>query len=201
MLDRKAAVRTWDRFYGDLPVIFENDPDALRGHLILLGDDHQLHAPPEDSPDDEQPLVFFPPARERSDDDEAVEGDFDLTPPASLRKRLVLLNEELRWNRQEGRIRRATPARRFLQDNKLVRRFDTVDLLEHTERALASSTSTALARDALTFAFRLFASARSVRDEDLRRMNLRVPSHGKWIAASDAFFSAAWKTEMATDLG
>lgn len=200
MLERKAAPRTWDRFYGDLPTIFEDDPSALRGHCILLSDDHQLHAPPDDSPDADQPLVFFPPARERSDDDEAVEGDFDLTPPASLRKRLVLLNEKLQWNRQEGRTRRATPARRFLQDNKLVRRFDTVDLLEHTERALASSASTALARAALTFAFRLFASARSVRDQDLNRMNLRVPSHGKWIAASEALFSAPWKTEMAKDL-
>jgi len=200
MLERKAASRTWDRFYGDLPTIFDDDPGALRGHRILLGDDDQLHAPPDESPDGDQPLVFFPPARERSDDDEAVEGDFDLAPPASLRKRLVLLNEELQWNRQDGRIRRATPARRFLQDNKLVRRFDTVDLLEHTERALATSTSTALARDALTFAFRLFASARSVRDEDLRRMNLRVPTAGRWIPASEAFFSAMWRTDMASDL-
>lgn len=201
MLERTAAIRTWDRFYGDLPVLFEDEAEALRGHAVLLGDDHELHAPPEDSPEGDQPLVFFPPARERSDDDEAVEGDFDLTPPASLRKRLVLLNDELQWNRQEGRTRRATPARRFLQDNKLVRRFDTVDLLEHTERALASSTSTALARDALTFAFRLFASARSVRDEDLRRLNLRVPAQGKWIPASESFFSARWKTKMAGDLG
>lgn len=200
MLKRKAASRTWDRFYGDLATIFEDDPDALRGHCILLGDDDELHAPPSDSQDLDQPLVFFPPARERSDDDEAVEGDFDLTPPASLRKRLVLLNEDLRWNRQEGRTRRATPARRFLQDNKLVRRFDTIDLLEHTERALASSTSKTLAREALTFAFRLFASARSIRAEDLRRMDLRVPCRGKWIPASEAFFSAAWRTELASDL-
>lgn len=200
MLQRRVGMRTWDRFYGDLPVLFEDDPAALRGHAILLGDDHELHAPPEDSPSGDQPLVFFPPARERSDDDEAVDGDFDLTPPASLRKRLVLLNEELQWNRQDGSVRRATPARRFLQDNKLVRRFDTVDLLEHTERALASSSGTALARDALTFAFRLFASARSVRDEDLSRLNLRVPAQGKWIAAAEASFSAGWKTEMAGDL-
>ena len=200
MLERKAASRTWDRFYGDLATIFADDPDALRGHRILLGDDNELHTPPDDSQDLDQPLVFFPPARERSDNDEAVEGDLDLTPPASLQRRLVLLNENLQWNRQEGRTRRATPARRFLQDNKLVRRFDTIDLLEHTQRALASSSTTTLARDALTFAFRLFASARSIRDEDLRRMNLRVPCGGKWIPASEAFFSAAWRTELANDL-
>lgn len=200
MLKRKAGFRMWDRFYGDLAVLFQDDPDALRGQLVLLGDDNELHAPPADSQDLDQPLVFFPPARDRSDDDEAVEGDFDLTPPARLRRRLVLLNEKLRWNRQDGRIRRATPARRFLQDNRLVRRFDTIDLLEHTERALASSSSTTLAREALSFAFRLFASARSIREDDLRRVNLRVPCEGKWIAASQAFFSASWNTELAAEL-
>lgn len=200
MLERKAGFRTWDRFYGDVAVLFEDDPDALRGHRVLLGDDNELHAPPADSQDLDQPLVFFPPVRERSDDDEAVEGDFDLAPPVLLRRRLVLLNENLRWNRQDGRVRRATPARRFLQDNRLVRRFDTIDLLEHTERALASSSSTTLAREALTFAFRLFASARSIREDELRRVKLRVPCRGKWIAASEAFFSPKWKTELAGEL-
>jgi Domain of unknown function (DUF3883) len=200
MLERKAGFRTWDRFYGDIAVLFADNPDALRGHRVLLGDDNELHAPPADSQDLDQPLVFFPPVRERSDDDEAVEGDFDLAPPALLRRRLVLLNENLRWNRQDGRIRRATPARRFLQDNRLVRRFDTIDLLEHTERALASSSSTTLAREALSFAFRLFASARSIREDELRRVNLRVPCGGRWIAASEAFFSTKWKTELAGEL-
>jgi hypothetical protein len=93
MLERKAGFRTWDRFYGDIAILFEDDPDALRGCRVLLGDDNELHAPPADSQDLDQPLVFFPPVRERSDDDEAVEGDFDLAPPALLRRRLVLLNE------------------------------------------------------------------------------------------------------------
>jgi hypothetical protein len=201
MLKRKAGHRTWDRFYGDIAVLFEDDPDALRGRRLLLGDDDTLHAPPADSQDFDQPLVFFPPARERSDDDEAVEGDFDLAPPVRLRRRLVLLNENLHWNRQDGRVRRATPARRFLQDNRLVRRFDTIDLLEHTERALASSSSTTLAREALSFAFRLYASARSIRESDLRRVNLRVPCGGRWFAASEAFFSAGWETDLAGELG
>lgn len=201
LLDRGASFQTWDRFYGDLATIFAEDAEALRGHAILLGADNELHAPPSDSQDLDQPLVFFPPSRVRTDGDETIEGDFDLEPPARLRSRLILLNEALRWNRQEGRRRSATAARQFLEGHKLVRRFDTVDLLEHTERALSASRSTALARDALGFAFRLYASARGgVREEDLRRLKLRVPCRDRWVPASQAFFSPAWQTSLAGEV-
>ena len=197
---RSARPATWDRFYGDLVEIFEDEPDAIRGTRILLGDDGELHASPTDANDVDQPYVFFPPARERTDEDDEVEGDFDLKPPASLRKSLILMSEELSWNRQEGRVRRATPARRFMVDNKLVKRFKTVDLLEHVARALARSRSKTVARDALRFAFNLHSSTRNVRRQDLRGLDLRVPCGDTWRRATDALFCRGWATPNADAL-
>lgn len=197
---RNAKPPTWDRFYGDLAEIFDDDPDAIRGRRILLGDDGELHASPTDADDVDQPYVFFPPARERTDEDDEVEGDFDLKPPASLRKSLILMSEELSWNRQDGRVRRATPARRFLVDNKLVKRFKTVDLLEHVARALARSRSKTLARDALRFAFNLHSSTRNIQTQDLRGLDLRVPCGDTWRHAADALFCRGWATPNADAL-
>jgi hypothetical protein len=198
---RRAKPLTWDRFYADLAAIFHDDPAALRGRAVLLGDDGQLHASPTDADDIDQPYVFFPPARERTDEDDEVEGEFDLKPPASLRKRLVLMSEDLTWNQQDGRVRRATPARRFLADNKLVKRFKTVDLLEHVGRALAKSKSKALSNDALRFAFNLYASTRNIQRQDLLNLRLRVPCvDGKWIPATQALFGPGWGTPSGRDL-
>lgn len=198
--ERRAKPPTWDRFYGDLAEIFDDDPDSLRGRRILLGDDGELHKSPSDADDVDQPYVFFPPARERTDEDDEVEGDFDLKPPASLRKSLILMSEELSWNRQDGRVRRATPARRFLVDSKLVKRFKTVDLLEHVARALARSRSKTLARDALRFAFNLHSSTRNIQTQDLRGLHLRVPCGDTWRRAADALFCREWGTPNADAL-
>ena len=194
---RRSRPRTWDSFYDDLAKIFEHDASALRGRTILLGDDGQLHSSPPDDDGQDHPLVFFPPARERTDEDDEVEADVDLKPPASLRRALILMSEELRWTRQDGPLRRRTPARRFLEDSKLVRRFRTVDLLEHIGRALARSNRVDLARDALRFTFSLSMATRSVRQRDLQAVGLRVPTRGGWRRADHAFFSPGWETPLA----
>src|SRR5204862_4719459 len=113
---RRAGPRTWDRFYAELAAVFEDDADALGGGRLLLADDGQLHGPPLEDDSELRPLVFFPPARERTDEDEEVEGDVELKPPASLRRALVLMSEELTWTPQEGRTRRRSPARRCVEE-------------------------------------------------------------------------------------
>lgn len=200
LLSRRSKPATWGRFYGDLAVVFDESAFALRGRSILLGDDGRLHPPPDDGGDLEQALVFFPPARERTDEDDEVEGDFDLKPPASLRKSLILMSEELSWNRKEGRTRKATPARRFLQENNLVKRFKTADLLEHVGVALRRSRSKAVSADSLKFTYNLFASSRNVKPEDLRDLGLRVPCKIGWVAADEAFFGRGWGRSEGDDL-
>ena len=192
---RAARPRTWDRFYSEVALVLEDDPDALRGRKVLLGADGKLHAPPPDDDDEEaaeHPFVFFPPARERTDEDDEVEGDVDLKPPVALQRALVLMSEDLTWTRQEGRTRRTTPARKFLEHNKLVRRFKTVDLLEHVGRALQRDRRATLAADALRFAYRLYTGTR--RSSDLKGLDLRVPTRGGWRPAREAAFSPKWGT-------
>jgi hypothetical protein len=196
----RARPRTWNRFYAELAEIFGDDAEALRGRSILLADDGQLHASPLEDESELRPLVFFPPARERTDEDEEVEGDIELKPPASLRRALVLMSEELTWTRQEGRTRRRTPARRFLEENRLVRRFKTVDLLEHISRALASDGRETLSRDALRFAYALYKATRSIKQEELRALGMRVPTRAGWQRAEAAVFSAGWETPAAGTL-
>ncbi|MEJ7656581.1 MAG: ATP-binding protein [Thermoleophilaceae bacterium] len=197
---RQSRPRTWDRFYGELASVFEHDADALHGRSVLLGEDGELHSSPREDENEVQPFVFFPPAYERTDEDDEVEGDIDLRPPATLRRSLILMSQELTWTRQEGRTRSRTPARKFLEDSKLVRRFKTVDLLEHVGRALVASRRADLSRDALRFTFSLFVATRSLRQRDLRAVGLRVPTRDGWRPATDAVFSPGWKTPLAATL-
>ena len=97
-------------------------------------------------------------------------------------------------------MRRSTPARKFLEDNRLVRRFNTVDLLEHIRQALAGSKRADLSRDALRFTFSLYVATRSVRQRHLRAVELRVPTKSGWRPATAAFFSPGWKTPLAPQL-
>jgi hypothetical protein len=198
---RAARPRTWDRFYTEVALILEEDPDALRGRRVLLGADGKLHPPPPDDDDEGaagHPFVFFPPARERTDEDDEVEGDVDLKPPVALQRALVLMSDELTWTRQEGRTRRTTPARKFLEQNKLVRRFKTVDLLEHVGRALERDRRAALAADALRFAYRIYTGTR--RSSELKALELRVPTRGGWRPAREAAFSPKWGTPLSGQL-
>jgi hypothetical protein len=203
---RQHQPATWDRYYDDLASVMQDDAESLRGRQFLLGSDDALHAPPErsegeDSDDEVRPLVFFPPARDRTDSDEDVESTADIAVPRSLSSTLVEMHEGLRWNRQEGSRRVHTLARRFLEDSRLVRGYKTADLLDHIGRVLSKSRGgVTKATDALRFAFQLQRAARSVRAQDIASARLRVPVEGGWIAAQDALFGSGWDTPLASPL-
>src|SRR6478752_8628234 len=126
MLDGKRPLPEWDQAYADIAVIFARHPAALGSRRILLTDDWQLRACASgsrmtDALSPREPTPFFPPARQRVDEEDDVDPDADLDLPKSLSRRLFYLHSGLTWytNRQQ------TPARSFLQNNRLVRRFDT----------------------------------------------------------------------------
>jgi len=105
------------------------------------------------------------------------------------------VHRDLTWyaNRQQTR------ARRFLQSNNLVRRFDMRSILDHVRGVLNQTRSAAVARDALHLAFNL-TRASGFGKVDLKDLGLRVPSAGGlWIAATSCYFSAGWPPDTNGD--
>ena len=202
MLQEKRPISQWDRAYADIALIFARFPDALYSRRILLTDEWELRpcgapgARPSDTLTPREALPFFPPARQRVDDEDDVDPDADLDLPKSLTRRLFYLNSGLTWhtNRQQ------TPARTFLQNNRLVRRFDTRGIFEHIRGLLAESRAQSVARDALRFAFNLHRGGASAK-VNLAELGLRVLTiEGKWISARDAMFSAGWPDTTGDEL-
>ena len=183
MLRRRHQHGMWERFYDDLAQVMSEDPDALRGRAVLLGTDEALHAPPEraDVADDSgapRPLVFFPPARTRTDSDEDIDAAVEVRVPRTLRKTLIEMHEQLRWTKPIGGRSTHTIARRFLEDKRLVRGYKAADLLEHLGRVLDDKPSEARARDALRFAFQIQRAARATRpvgEQDLKTPTSKCP--------------------------
>lgn len=190
---------SWDRFYGDVSTVMEDSSEALRGRQLLLGGDGKLHVVPTDD-DDVRTLVFFPPARGRTDSDEEVEPDSDVGVPRTLETSLIQMHDGLRWTRRDGRRTVHTGARRFFEDERLIRGYKAADLLEHIGDFLDSRFSAPRARDALSYAFRIQRAARSIAEDDLKRARLRVPTDDGWIDAALGIFSPEWGTPLAKEL-
>ena len=98
------------------------------------------------------------------------------------------MHGDLTWyvNRQQ------TAARRFLQEHRLVRSFETRGILEHIRTVLTESRSRRVAEDALRFVFNLSRSGVRIKS-DLAALGLRVPTaDGGWIPAGECLFSAQW---------
>ncbi len=200
MLGRRLPIADWDVAYLDIARLFEKSPDALRSRRILLTDTGELQPCASGRRTGEAPAVreatpFFPPTTQRIDDEDDVDPDADLALPKSLSRRLFYVHGDLTWyvNRQQ------TPARRFLQDHRLVRSFETRGILEHIRAVLAESKSRRVAEDALRFVFNLSRSGARIKT-DLAALGLRVPTAGGWIPASNCLFSAQWPGSTGEEL-
>jgi hypothetical protein len=193
MLRERHPISDWDVAYSDIARLFEKSPDALRSRRILLTDAWELRPCASsrrtgDPPAAREATPFFPPTTQRIDDEDDVDPDADVALPKSLSSRLFYLHADLTWyvSRQQ------TAARRFLQDHRLVRRFETRSILDHIRTVLSASKSRRAAEDALRFVFNLSRSGARIKS-DLAALGLRVPTaDGGWIPASDCLFSAQW---------
>ncbi|MDP8928832.1 MAG: hypothetical protein M3O70_09720 [Actinomycetota bacterium] len=201
MLREQCPLSEWDHAYADLALLFAQSPAALRSRRILLTDDWELRACASgsraaDTLGADEGTPFFPPARQRVDEEENFAPEAELDLPQSLKRRLFYLHSGLTWyvNRQQ------TPARSFLQDNRLVRRFDTRSIFDHIRGVLGHGRSRRVARDALRLVFNLTRSGATA-NVDLADLGLRVPAaNGNWIPARDAMFSSGWPDTSGDEL-
>ncbi|WP_432833095.1 sacsin N-terminal ATP-binding-like domain-containing protein [Dactylosporangium sp. CA-092794] len=200
LLAERRPVRDWEDAYTDLAILFARAADALRGRKVLLTDDWELRpcaaaTRTNDPAATAAATPFFPPARQRVDDEDEIDADADLDLPKSLARRVFYVHRDLTWyaNGQQTR------ARRFLQSNNLVRRFDMRSILDHVRGELSRSRSVGIARDALHLAFNLIRAG-GFGKVDLKGLGLRVPTAGgAWAAASSCYFSAGWPPDTNGD--
>lgn len=202
MLHEPRPLSDWDRAYSDIAALFERRADALRSRRVLLTEDWKLQpcasGRTTDASSGKAATPFFPPVRQRgAEEEDDVDPDAELDLPRSLSRRLYYVNSGLTW--YENRQR--TKARVFLQDNLLVRRFDTRSVLEHIRSVMSQSRSQAVANDALRLVFNLTRSGGGSPNIDLRDLGLRVLTADEtWRPAADCFFSAGWPDTAGDDL-
>jgi hypothetical protein len=197
----------WENFLDDVAKRFAEIPAELAGRRILLAASGELvsgqHSA-QDGAGGEAKSVYFPRARAEVDassvgaglEDSKGDGDSDVeTIPAVLNDDFVFLSSLPTW--PEGSRRR-----RFLREHKLVRDFDSRELL----RSLSVITRSG-ERDhshktaALRMAFTVWKRGRADSGETLLGKNdFYLPAHDGWRIASSCTFGAGWGIPAATKL-
>lgn len=203
-LQSHMPVDRWARLYDDLAVLFAGPKaKSLEGRRVLLADDMTLRpcavspVSPVSRTKRAEATPFFPPVRQRTDDEDEVDADIALGLPQGLRSRLFFLHPDLTWYDD---TRQQTRARKFLQDQRLVRRFEARALIDHIRAVAPTSTSPRLHRDTLRFVFDLQRS-RSAAVLPLAEAGLRVMTeHGELLPASSTLFSHDWPDTNGADL-
>jgi hypothetical protein len=187
-------VQEWDAFYDDLAKYPWDDGKILTGRRLLIDDEGNLHRAGRggDGGEKARDVMFFPPAKDRTEDDEQVDAGADVSIPASLKKHICFMHPDLTWYRQDGQTLKRKASRDFLQKAGLIARYDTRGLLEHVASVLGRTTSRQIHADALRWTFNLQRAAGASRRLGLDKLYLHVPTAGGWVEATTTFFSAQW---------
>lgn len=196
MLETQADPERWATFYDEITLHMRSDPKALFGKRFLLSVNGELIAsePAESAKRRRAPDIYFPPVMTPDADADDAETK-SLLPleqlPSSLKRGFALLSREVSWLNADGGYR---PARPFFLGAKLVREYDTGEVI----RTLASVTRSDVAgktkEQALEWAFRLWSSGRSLAPKETRAAGFHVPMRGGWSSAESAMFGSGWTT-------
>lgn len=203
-VERSADSTEWEEFYLELLEHFENQGWHLRDRRILLCQDGQLRkarALTSDTDDQDKPKgrrkirehmsVFSPPrrlAKSLDDKDELAEL---LHIPDILQDGFAFLSDRLNW------AKRLNSVIVMLEDQNLIYAYDASDIVSHLARLVKSDSRKGFRRAALTWVFRLYgASKHAGRPFSVANAGLYVPLiDGRWVRASEAFFSKSWPSE------
>lgn len=196
MLERKAEPERWATLYDEVALHMRADPQALFGKQFLLSVNGELIAsePSEGPKRRRAPDIYFPPVMtvDADSDDAEVKSLLPLERlPTSLKRGFALLSRDVPWLNADGGYR---PGRPFLLGAKLVREYDTGEVI----RTLASVTQGVVVdktkEQALEWAFRLWSSGRSLSPKETRASGFHVPARGGWLSAESAMFGNGWVT-------
>ena len=223
VFSRKASIGAMKDYYLELEKVFRTKPISLSNRQILFCTDGQIRAAmsKEAEVSDEYissasagessnitinkitrhkvPLaiaVFSPSKRFGSLAANQEEVSQILRVPKELTKRLAFLNDKLDWYGELEKVRS------FLEDNKLVRRYDADDLIAQVSILARRKRRNRTRQSALNWVFKLWQSSRKAqRPISLRNARLLVPTiGGKWIEAEQAIFSGGWPSETFGDM-
>jgi hypothetical protein len=200
-LSEKRKIGPWRRFYDELERAFGDDGEELVGKRILLDEDWNVQpaglAEDLDHPTD--PTVFFQP-RERAEDFVDVDAAGDIRIPKTLRRWIVFVHGDLNWLERVGKTQQRTDARRFLEENDLIQRYQARTLLERLKGIATTTKSQKVFSDALRLAYRLQRTRAEDERPALRELGLRVPTRDGWKPAGQAYFGAAWPQTLGGSL-
>lgn len=200
LLRTRGSKDKWREFYQELELITQGCYWLLHGKRILLCMGKLLlpamqGATESDDGDVQSSIIsekkrrrrtritgvaiFAPPARGR---EEVIQ------VPEKLRKSFTFLTDQLGWHSE------LDSAREFLENKKLIRRYDGQELIDQVSRVLRQKRSKKMRRTALIWAFRLYQVTRQIsRPLSFKEARLFVPTiTDEWIEAREAIFSIGW---------
>ena len=181
LLDRRAAPRTWSRFYEDLNLLFgagDGDLTELSGKQILLDRSQKLRQAGGHN-DTSGSGVFV---RSEASKGKRTKDSVPL-PPSTLARRYHFLDEKIR-------LRQETLSAFIGAD--LLREYDPVEALAGLKSALGGRANENHRREALLWAFKVQQTAGAHVEEAIRSAELHVPTLNGWLPATQAAFSSSW---------
>jgi len=212
----RTSLRIMKDYYLELEDVFRTKPDSLSSRRILfctdgllraamsreaeVSDRHPTSAYAEPSSgitskkvrrrDQLATAVFSPSKRFGGEAADPEETSQVLYVPKELTKSFAFLTDKLDWYGDLEKVRV------FLENSKLVRRYDADDLVAQVSILARSKRRKRTLQAALSWVFRLWRSSQKAqRPISLRSARLFVPTlGGKWIEAERAIFSSGWPT-------
>ena len=181
LVHRKAAPRTWSRFYEDLNRVFaaaNEDLNTLSGKQILLDRSKKLRAAGRHDATSSAGVFV---RTEVSKGKRAKDGV--PLPPSTLTRRYRFLGEKITFRRKTLNA--------FIEAD-LVRKFDPLEALAGLKSALGNRANENRRKEALLWAFKVWRTAGAGVKEALRSAELRVPTLTGWRPATKAVFSSSW---------
>lgn len=181
MVKRKAAPRTWSRFYKDVHCVFlaaDENLEALIGKSIFIDRSGKLR--PAGGHDGASQAGIF--VRNEALKGKRTKDDIPL-PPLRLARRYLFLNEKITFQQETLDA--------FIKAD-LIREYDPVEALSGLKSALGKNANANRRKEALSWAFQVWWTANAYIEEELKNAELHVPTLTGWHPATQAAFSSSW---------